>query len=86
MSERRPWSAEETAALAWLFHDGRTFARIAKALGRTRDSCLGKANRLNLIRDEEAVRERRSDQRAHELFMLFGPFQSTDQIARGEHA
>lgn len=43
MREQKPWGAEEAARLVQLRErDGLSFAEIAKQLGRTKNSCLGK--------------------------------------------
>lgn len=48
----RSWPAEKTAKLKRLHGEGLTFSQIAKRMGKTRNACIGKANRLGLpIRD-----------------------------------
>lgn len=44
------WSDEEIATIKRKFHDGSTSGEIARALGRSRNSIIGKLTRLGLSR------------------------------------
>lgn len=42
----RPWSQEEDATLRALIREGHNFREIARRLGRTRNSCIGRSHGL----------------------------------------
>ncbi len=42
----RPWTEQEDDLMFDLVADGMSFSRIGKILGRTKNSCVGRMNRI----------------------------------------